>query len=116
MKNIIKENKTVLAIITGAIIISIGFMVNTAMEQTRKEENDRREETRLEIKAEGAKISFEACREEAYRLYSMDWENACKAKGAGEDCLLSDYISTSLEERKNLEEKTCLDLYKLELN
>ena len=115
MKNFIKENKIAITIIIGAIVITTGLIVNSSMEQAREERKELQERMRQNLKEESAKQDFEVCSDNAYYVYSQDWDSTCKAQKLGEDCLLNNYLSKTLEERRNLLNKTCLDLYELEL-
>jgi|GEM_PF-6421401 len=115
MKNLIKQNKTIIAIIIGAIIISLGFIANTSMEQTRQDRKESKERVREIIKENSVKIAFDRCVEIARSDYDWDWENNCKLSGLKENCSLNSYTSESLEDRKNMSLETCLDIYKLEM-
>jgi len=52
----------------------------------------------------------------AFQDYSNTWDNQCKVVGKKEDCGLSASMSSVLDNQKNINEKTCLDIYKIELN
>jgi len=107
-----KENKIIIAIIIGALIISGGYI---AKAKVTKDSADQKS-TYLYLSKSKAKNSYNECMNVAFQDYSNTWHNQCKSVGEKEDCGLSASVSSFLDYQKNINEKTCLDIYKIELN
>jgi len=107
-----KENKIIIAIIIGALIISGGFI---AKAKVTKDLADKKS-INLYLSKSKAKNSYNKCMNVAFQDYSNTWDNQCKVVGKKEDCGLNASMSSVLDNQKNINEKTCLDIYKIELN
>ena len=107
-------------ILISAGIIAVGLLGSQYMKQNSIEKQqvlkfeqeqkaimfDLREAKEQEQKRQG---KINSCLDEAYTLYSTDWDNECQALNLGDDCRL--FNSDKFDDKRAMDEKNCYTRY-----
>jgi len=107
-------------ILISAGIIAVGLLGSQYMKQNsiekqqvlkfEQEENIKTEERIANKKIETQRQSkIDRCIDEAYTLYSTDWDNECQALNLGDDCRL--FNSDKFDDKRAMDEKNCYTRY-----
>lgn len=115
MKKFIKENKKTILIVLGIVVVLFSILVYADNKEQQRLANERVAQMNIEFKQSMAKRTYELCMAQSYDTYSINWDNNCKIIGEKADCSLTNAQADRLAEGRDEDEKTCMDLYKLEL-
>jgi len=114
--NFLKKN--ILNIIGIIVVFLVLWILYTAFIAIPREElaneleiqlQKERAESFAQMKRE---INYKDCKNNAYEVYSLDWDNACETMGRKPDCELPAYKYTNIEERFEKKQDDCLTIYK----
>lgn len=114
-----KDSTLYIVIIIGCLIIG-GFYFLTELskqktiiqlqrEEYLKEQSQKNEDDRKEKEIES---KYNECMNDAYNIYTLNWNTSCKSRNLPDDCQLLSDIASRLDEEKKRQEDICLQLYK----
>ncbi len=104
------------AVILTIILAIITIFLSLSIRHSREIQRELDKELKITAQKLEAKRTYDYCIQDSYDTYILDWNGQCEVDGKKEDCYLTTSQADLLSERREGNEKTCLDIYKAELS
>lgn len=112
-------NKVTLGIIVGAILASFGLYIAyqnaVVIPRERIEAQERAEDAKRlaeEMERSEREQNYSRCLQQAWIVYSQNWDGLCEINGLEKDCTLPRYRANELDDDYADEKDRCVTMYK----
>ncbi len=110
------KTKIVIALATVLVLALIAILYQSLVVIPKAELEAERVESELArqsaLEAEQRReAKLELCVQEAYSIYSLDWDNQCEVLGMEVDCVLDGYTAADLNDDYDSARAECVTIY-----